>query len=170
MRSEGDTTVAFAAAANPRQRGASWMFVLAVAVVSCTFPKWELIIPWSLLATTWARSVRGYTIRGGELRILLAAWKSPAYSLAELKAVHQPVPGLLDGSFRVLGTGLFTYTGLFRHRERGWYRAFVTDRRAVVWLQFGNSALAVSPADPDAFVEVACRASRHCYCRSPQPP
>ena len=170
MRSEGDTTVTFAAAANPWQRGASWTFVLAVAVVSCAFPKWELIVPWSLLAMTWARSVRGYTIRRGELRILLAAWKSPAYSLAELKAVQRQVPGLLEGSLRALGTGLFTYAGLFRHRERGWYRAFVTDRRAVVWLQFGNSALAVSPADPDAFVEVACRASRHCYCRSPQPP
>ena len=59
--------------------------------------------------------------------------------------------------WRVAGDGGgYGYLGRFRAGGRT-VSAYVTDRSKVVLLDVGESALAVSPDDPDAFVEEASR-------------
>jgi hypothetical protein len=59
--------------------------------------------------------------------------------------------------WRVAGDGGgYGYLGRFR-AEGKTVSTFVTDRSKVVLLDVGGSALAVSPDDPDAFVEEASR-------------
>ena len=54
--------------------------------------------------------------------------------------------------------GLFSFSGRFRNREVGPYRAFVTDWTRAVVLFVPGRAIVVSPADPAAFVRaVAAR-------------
>ena len=52
--------------------------------------------------------------------------------------------------------GGYGYLGRFRAEGRT-VSTFVTDRSKVVLLDVGGSALAVSPEDPDGFVEEASR-------------
>jgi hypothetical protein len=47
---------------------------------------------------------------------------------------------------------VFSFTGLFRNRTLGMYRAFVTDPRRAVVLRLPRRTVVVSPADPEAFV------------------
>jgi PH (Pleckstrin Homology) domain-containing protein len=58
---------------------------------------------------------------------------------------------------RIYGSGgLYGYLGRFRLADRaGTARAFVSDRRRVRVVDVGDGAVAVSPADPDAFCEEA---------------
>jgi hypothetical protein len=56
-------------------------------------------------------------------------------------------------SSRLFGNGgLFSFTGLYRNRSFGRYRAFVTDPARSVALFLPNRVVVVSPADAEGFV------------------
>lgn len=96
--------------------------------------------------------VRGYELAPGELRIRRLLWSTrvPLAGLAEVRADSQA----MAGSMRLFGNGgLFSFTGLFRSRTLGRYRAFVTDPAQAVVLRTESRVTIVSPADPQAFVE-----------------
>lgn len=101
--------------------------------------------------------VRGFEVVRGELRVRRLLWTT-AVPLTGLVRVAAD-PRLLAGSLRVFGNGgLFSFSGCFRNREVGPYRAFVTDWTRAVVLYVPGRAVVVSPADPAAFVRaVAAR-------------
>lgn len=49
--------------------------------------------------------------------------------------------------------GLFSFTGFFRNKALGAYRAFVTDPHQTVVLHFPNRTVLVSPSAPAEFVD-----------------
>ena len=56
-------------------------------------------------------------------------------------------------STRTFGNGgLFSFTGFFRNKALGAYRAFVTDPHQTVVLHFPTRTVVVSPSAPEQFV------------------
>jgi Bacterial PH domain len=63
-------------------------------------------------------------------------------------------PDATRRSIRIFGNGgFFSFTGYFRNKELGSYRAFMTDRRRAVVLRFLDRVVVVSPDRPQDFVE-----------------
>jgi hypothetical protein len=63
-------------------------------------------------------------------------------------------PEAMSGSIRLAGNGgLFAFTGLYRSRRLGNYRAFATDPENSVVLTFSERIIVVTPNDPRGFVE-----------------
>lgn len=150
--------VDFGAASNRWFSFGSWVAAVATAALNWAFPRVEFMVLWTLFAIALLFSVRGYRLRDGALQIRFLWGGGPAFPLVGLQAIRRHIPGFLAASFYSLGTGLFSHVGLFRHRTLGWYRAYFTNANTLVWLQFENKAVAVSPADPDAFVRALKRA------------
>ena len=66
----------------------------------------------------------------------------------------EAVPRAMRRSLRTFGNGgLFSFTGRFRNRTLGAYRAWVTDPSRTVVLRFADRTVVVSPGDPNGFVE-----------------
>jgi hypothetical protein len=97
----------------------------------------------------WLRRMepRSYVVEDDELSILRRS-ASPRRFLGSLENPHRGALG-----WRVAGDGGgYGYLGRFR-AEGCTVSAYVTDRARVVLLEVGDTALAVSPDDPDDFVE-----------------
>ena len=96
--------------------------------------------------------VRGYVVTSKELIIKRSGW-STRFSLAELRSVEIN-PEAMKGTIRLCGNGgLFSFTGLYRNKELGNFRAFVNDLNRMVVLHFEKRVLVISPDDPSAFLE-----------------
>lgn len=96
-------------------------------------------------------TIRGYGLEGGDLLVLRLLW-STRLSLEGLRAVELHAGGL-RGAWRVFGNGgLFSFTGLYRSRELGLFRAYVTDPGRVVVLRFPGRTVVLSPDDAERFV------------------
>jgi len=97
-------------------------------------------------------SVRGFVVKGRELWILRTLWCT-RFPLRGLKEAHAD-PAAMKRSFRTAGNGGFlAFTGWFRNKKLGSYRAFVTDPARCVVMQFRDRTLVVSPHDPEGFLE-----------------
>jgi len=107
----------------------------------------------SLLALhAWLRRIepRAYVVEDGALRV---ERRSDARRF--VGPFRNPHRGALG--WRVAGDGGgYGYLGRFRAEGRT-VSAYVTDRAKVVLLDVGDSALAVSPDDPDEFIETVGR-------------
>lgn len=58
----------------------------------------------------------------------------------------------MRGSLRLCGNGgMFSFTGWYRNRALGVYRAFVTDLKSTVVLKFAKRTIVVSPERPEEF-------------------
>ena len=109
------------------------------------------LLPVVMVVTSALFQVRGYTVGPGGLQIHRLLWTTRV-GLDRLEEVRRD-PEAMRGSLRLLGNGgLFSFTGLFRNRTLGMYRAFVTDPRRAVVLRLPRRTVVVSPADPEAFV------------------
>ena len=108
-------------------------------------------LPLCVIAGTALFCVRGYTLLPGELRIKRLLWDTHL-SLVQLREVTCD-PEATRGSIRLMGNGgLFAFTGWFRNKRLGVYRAFLTDPKRAVVLRFPNRTVVVSPDSPEAFV------------------
>ena len=106
----------------------------------------------AILAIAGLFTVRGYTVAPDALLIRRLAWTTRV-PLAGLQSVRFE-PDVMTRSIRLFGNGgLYSFTGVFRNRQLGRYRAFVTDLHRTVVLCFPGRTMVVSPADPPAFVE-----------------
>ena len=100
--------------------------------------------------------VRGYTVTGDTILVHRLGW-STAVPLDGLESATAS-PGAIRGASRTRGNGGFlSYTGRFRSRTLGSFRAFVTDHARTVVLRFsggpdGDRVIVMSPDAPDAFV------------------
>ena len=110
------------------------------------------IIPPLILLPSVFFMIRGYAIENRTLLIRRLGWNTRV-SLADLRdAKYQR--DAMKGSIRLFGNGgLFSFTGLYRNRELGLYRAFVTDLNRSVVLTFATrKPIVISPDNPDLFV------------------
>jgi Bacterial PH domain len=134
---------------------------VSVSLLMAGISTWILVLergPWGvgllpvvMVVTSALFQVRGYTVGPGGLQIHRLLWITRV-GLEGLKEVLRD-PEAMRGSLRLLGNGgLFSFTGLFRNRTLGMYRAFVTDPRRAVVLRLPRRTVVVSPADPEAFV------------------
>jgi hypothetical protein len=106
-----------------------------------------------LLLGTALLTVRGYRLEGRQLLVDRLLWSTPV-SLEGLQATEID-PEAMRRSIRLCGNGgLFAFTGWFRNRRLGTYRAFATDPSRSVVLRFPNRRVVVTPDDPQRFTEV----------------
>jgi hypothetical protein len=100
--------------------------------------------------------VRGYVVTEKELIIQRLGWQT-RFSLDDFQTLEID-PGVMKGSIRLCGNGgLFSFTGLYRNKKLGNYRAFVNDWKKTVVLHFGKRTIVVSPDDPASFAKSMVR-------------
>ncbi len=136
------------------RHGVPWLAALVpVAVVLCATPF----------------TIRGYSVSPDEVLVHRFGWTS-RLPLAGLQSVEH-VPDAMKGSIRTFGNGgLFSFTGLFRNRRLGSYRAFATDPHRSVVLRFPKRTVVVTPGVPEDFVaELAGRCEPAPTAAAPRP-
>ena len=112
---------------------------------------WLGLLPLAVILACALFTVRGYSIANDTLLIDRLFWKTRV-SLRELRSVTFD-PEATRRSIRTFGNGgFFSFTGYFRNKDLGPYRAFMTDRRLAVVLRFAASVIAISPERPEDFV------------------
>jgi Bacterial PH domain len=111
---------------------------------------WVALLPIAIVFIALLFTVRGYAITADEILIERLLWRT-RLERARLQSATVD-PGALTGAIRLFGNGgLYSFTGLFRSRRLGRFRAFVTDPGRAVVLRFPNRVVVVSPSDPEAF-------------------
>lgn len=96
--------------------------------------------------------VRGYRIEGRHLIVRRLFWET-RISLEGLRDAAAD-PEAMRRSLRICGNGgLFSFTGWYRSKRLGTFRAYVTDLHRTVVLTFPNRKIVVSPDRPEPFVE-----------------
>jgi hypothetical protein len=95
--------------------------------------------------------VRGYVITGDAIKIRRLLW-STTLPLRGLQSV-EVLPNAMCRSMRLFGNGgLFSFTGWYRNRELGTYRAYVTDLNRTIVIRLSHRTVVISPAETDEFV------------------
>lgn len=111
-------------------------------------------LPIVVLGVTLLYTVRGYSLQGDTLQIRRLLW-STRLDLSGLRSVTVD-PEAMKGAVRVFGNGgLFSFTGRFRSRRLGSFRAFVTDMSVGVVLVTERDTVVISPGSPERFTELA---------------
>jgi hypothetical protein len=106
----------------------------------------------ALVALPMALSPSGYAVGSGDLAVLRRGTRPLLFPLGSLLAAR---PTAMPRSLRMLGSGgMFGWWGRFANRDWGRFKAYATDRRRGVLLEWPGFKLFVSPEDPDTF----CRA------------
>jgi len=109
------------------------------------------LLPLAVILICALFMVRSYSIANNTLLVHRPFWKTHV-SLRELQSVKFD-PTATHRSIRTFGNGgFFSFTGYFRNKELGSYRAFMTDRRRAVVLRFPSSVIVISPDRPEDFV------------------
>lgn len=126
---------------------------------------WLAVLPLAIILICALFTVRGYSIVSKYLVIDRLFWKTNV-SLRELQSVKFDSEATRR-SIRTFGNGgFFSFTGYFRNKELGSYRAFMTDRRRAVVLRFPSSVIVISPDRPEDFVSTISQYARV----EPRPP
>ena len=110
---------------------------------------WFLAVPGPLLILAGALlfTVRGYRLEPTRLLVERLLWSTPV-ELSGLEAVWHD-PEAMKRSLRLFGNGgLFAIAGLFSNQTLGRYRAFATNPRNSVVLDYGDRKIVVSPGQP----------------------
>lgn len=95
-------------------------------------------------------SVRGYVLEPNRLLVKRLLWTT-AVDCTGCKSIYHD-PEATSGSIRTFGNGgLFAFTGNFRNKKLGSYRAYLTDHKKAVVLILPKRSLVVSPHDPQSF-------------------
>jgi len=109
------------------------------------------LVPLTVLLVALLFVVAGYEIDGTALRVRRLLW-STTVELEGLTRAWEDL-NVIRGSVRVFGNGgLYSFSGIFWSRRLGRYRFFATDFNRCVVLVIRTRTVAVSPADPDAFL------------------
>jgi Bacterial PH domain len=112
---------------------------------------WLVLLPLAVILICALFTVRGYSISNRELEIRRLLWTT-RISLHGLQGAYFD-PNATHRSIRTFGNGgFFSFSGHFRNKELGSYRAFMTDRRRAVVLRFPSSVLVISPDRAEDFV------------------
>jgi len=113
--------------------------------------RWLALAPLAMVLGGALFTIRGYSIQGDVILVHRLFWDTPLPVAGLLSA--QADPAAMRGSIRLCGNGgMFSFTGLFRNKTLGNYRAFVTDSRRAVVLRYPRRTVVLSPAEPEEFV------------------
>jgi len=105
------------------------------------------------LISTLLFTIRGFTVSGSTLLVRRLLWNT-RLDLTGLKSVTVD-RNAMKGSIKTLGNGgLFSFSGSFRSRSLGKFRAFVTDMSSCVVLELQSGKVVISPENPEYFVSV----------------
>ena len=112
---------------------------------------WLAPVPMVLICVAALFTIRGYTVTPDALIVHRLFWAT-RLPLAGLQSVRS-MPDAMRWSLRTFGNGgLFSFTGFYRNKALGPYRAFVTDPHRTVVLQFPTRTIVVSPSVPEDLV------------------
>ncbi|NNF38578.1 MAG: hypothetical protein HKN71_07915 [Gemmatimonadetes bacterium] len=139
----------------PLGTSAKWItggvIVLFVGIVFLT--PWGGAAVWVLMLALFAFGPNGYSFESHDLVVHRRAWSPERISLRGLKGVRIG-PDLMARSIRTFGNGgVFGFTGWFHNSRLGRYRAWVTDPKRAVALEFGDRTVVVSPGRPHLFID-----------------
>lgn len=110
------------------------------------------LLPLALVLACVPFLIRGYSLTPHTLIIHRLFWETRIPLRGLQSATIKPLA--MRGSLRLMGNGgLFSFTGYYRNRTLGTYRAFVTDLHRTVILRFADRTLLVSPDCPEAFIQ-----------------
>jgi Bacterial PH domain len=111
----------------------------------------------ALVAVPLALSPAGYAVGSGNLAVLRRGTRPLLFPLASLLAAR---PTAMPHSRRLLGSGgTFGWWGRYANRDWGRFKAYATDRRRGVLLEWPGFKLFVSPEDPEALCRAALERS-----------
>ncbi len=109
-----------------------------------------LILLPALLLLSALFVVRGYALTPSMLYVQRMFWQTKI-DLSGLQSILVD-PDATSGSIRTLGNGgLFSFSGKFRNKNLGNYRAFLTDQQKAVVLTFPDRKIVISPENPQDF-------------------
>jgi hypothetical protein len=155
-----------------RHFAATWSASLKIVSLAATFllvgislliwfqlPKSELWLRALISATTLLMPVvcalfmiRSYRLEGRWLLIQRWLWQS-RISLEGLRDASLDTEAMRQ-SLRICGNGgLFSFSGWYRSKRLGVFRAYVTDLNRTVVLTFPSRKIVLSPDRPEAFVD-----------------
>lgn len=96
-------------------------------------------------------TVRGYVVTREALLVQRLFWRSEVPLRGLTRAAADPQA--MTQSLRVFGNGgLFAFSGLYRNRKLGRYRAYATDPSRAVVLEVSSRAVVVTPEAPGEFL------------------
>ena len=96
-------------------------------------------------------AIRGYTVTPDAMLVHRLLWTT-RLPLAGLQSARFE-PNAMRWSIRTFGNGgFFSFSGFYRNKLLGAYRAFVTDRHQTVVLRYSGRTVVVSPSSPEEFV------------------
>ncbi|HUG12197.1 MAG TPA: PH domain-containing protein [Opitutaceae bacterium] len=105
----------------------------------------------SLLVGMLLFTVRGYAVEGSALVVRRLLWNTRLSLLGLVSAKADPLA--MESSLRTFGNGGgFSFTGRYRNKRLGSYRALVTDPARSVVLRWPERTVVVSRGSPEAFV------------------
>ena len=112
---------------------------------------WLALLPLVIICGGALFTVRGYTVTADAILVHRLFWTT-RLPLAGLQSAKFE-PDAMRRSLRTFGNGgLFSFSGLFRNKALGAYRAFVTDLHRTVVLHFPTRTVVISPSSPNEFV------------------
>jgi hypothetical protein len=112
---------------------------------------WLGVLPIGIIAACALFVIRGYTIEPDAILVHRPLWTT-RLPRADLQSARIQ-PDAMKWSLRLCGNGgFFSFTGWYRNKLLGNYRAFVTDLKRTVVLKYSKRTIVLSPSDPEAFV------------------
>lgn len=108
-------------------------------------------LPLGILVLCACFMVRSYVVTPETLLVQRLGW-STKLELSSLQSVVVDSHAM-KGSIRTFGNGgLFSFSGYFRNKRLGTYRAFATDPTRAVVLRFSDRVIIITPENPEALV------------------
>jgi hypothetical protein len=115
-----------------------------------SFGRAMALLPLLIVAIALLFVVKSYEIGPRELLIHRLLWPTRLSLVGLTHAWYDPAA--MCRSIRLFGNGgLYSITGLYRNRQLGRYRAFVTDPKRSVVLRLPDRTVVISPEDPELF-------------------
>jgi hypothetical protein len=112
---------------------------------------WLRLLPVLLIIGAAVFTIRGYTITP-EAILVRRLWWTTRLPLTHLESAEFR-PDAMRGSIHTFGNGgFFSFSGFYRSRLLGSFRAFVTDLHPTVILRYRQRTIVVSPSDPESFI------------------
>ena len=111
-----------------------------------------IAVPLIILIAVIPFLIRGYIISGKSLIVQRLFWNN-VLDLSDLMSIDVN-PEAMSKSIRTFGNGgLFSFSGKYRNKVLGPYRAFATKLENSVVLKFPDKTIVVTPDNPQLFVE-----------------
>ncbi|WP_395373486.1 PH domain-containing protein [Marinicella sp. W31] len=109
-------------------------------------------VPLVILIGAALFTVFSYEIHNNQLWIRRLLWHTKL-DLSDLNEAFAD-PNIMKSSWRIFGNGgLFSFTGTFKNKKLGFYRAYATNPKTAVVLKFGSEkTVVVTPDQPQSMV------------------